>query len=229
MFKRKIAFFYINDPNWIGVMDYVVNAVNSLSFLDDPVQPDIEIIIDSSIDQSQLKSRLVYHKYKFYVIPKKINPSIISWIFNRMRWKFIFPFPKGQFYERLFKGVAENRKIYWIPDFQEEYFPNLFEGDILLKRRKMRGALASQNKSNVVFSSHNALSDFRKFYGTKIKAQTKVLQFANPDKWVFDDSFVKTTLAKYNLNTNDFFICPNQMWVHKNHGVVLESLRESLV
>ena len=35
MFKRKIAFFYINDPNWIGGMDYVVNAVNSLSFLDD--------------------------------------------------------------------------------------------------------------------------------------------------------------------------------------------------
>jgi glycosyltransferase involved in cell wall biosynthesis len=125
----------------------------------------------------------------------------------------------------LFQGIKESRKIFWIPDFQEEYFPYLFDEVSLKKRRKMRTFFAKQNKNIVVFSSENALMDFRNFYGPEINAKTKVLQFANPDHWKFESLFIEQTLQKYNLVSNGYFICPNQIWEHKNHQIVLDAVR----
>lgn len=229
LFRRKIAFFYINDPNWIGGMDYVINAVNALTYLSKEEQPEIEIIVSDEVNLDELADRIKYLRYKFYVIPKFGNSIICKWLLNKLKWKFVYPFPKGSIYNKIFLGLDEKRKIFWIPDFQEKYFSHLFGEDVLEKRFKMRASLARQNKSVVIFSSQNAQFDFVKFYGPKILAKTKVLQFANPDRWNFKDEFVKQTLSKYNLETNKFFICPNQMWEHKNHVIVFEALREALL
>ena len=226
--KKKIGFFYINDPNWLGGMDYIINAVNSLNNLETDKQPEIEILVSEDLNLNDLSGRLSYTKYNFYVLPRKINRTLCLWLTNRYRWEFVYPFPKGKVYDNLFWGMSDRRKIYWIPDFQEEYFPQYFEIEILEKRRKMRAILSKQNKSMVVFSSQNALNDFKQYHGPEIKAKTKVLQFANPDKWEFDVNFTQKTLKRYNLKSHDFFICPNQMWEHKNHIVVLEALREGL-
>lgn len=229
MFRRKIGFFYINDPNWIGGMDYVINAVNALCYLSDKEQPDIEIIVSREVNLTELKDRINFKRYKFYTISTGGQPIVIrQWLENAFRWKYIYPFPKGRIYDKIFYGLNEKRKVYWIPDFQEEYFSHLFGSDVLQKRRKIRAILAKQDKSVVVFSSKNAHSDFRKFYGPEILAKTKVLHFVNPGKWNFNDEFSKRTLNKFNLESNNFFICPNQMWEHKNHKVVFEALRIAL-
>ena len=228
LFRRNIAFFYINDPNWTGGMYYVINAVNALSYLSNEEQPEIEIIVSRDVNLTELKDRINYKRYKFYSISTDGKASISKWLANKLRWKYIYPFPKGRIYERIFFGLNDNRKVYWIPDFQEEYFSNLFEVDVIEKRRKMRSDLAMQSKSVVVFSSQNAQSDLLKFYGPKIQAKTKVLHFANPDKWKFNDDFSKRTLNKFNLESNNFFICPNQMWEHKNHKIVFEAIRLAL-
>lgn len=228
MIKRKIGFFYINDPNWIGGMDYVINAVNALCYISKEDQPEIEIIVSAEVNQVELTDRIKYSRYDFYVLPKDGMSIIGKWFMNKFKWKFVYPFPKGKFYDKIFLGLDEKRKIYWIPDFQEEYFSHLFGEDALEKRRKMRFSLAKQNTSVVVFSSQNAQNDFVKFYGPKIHAKTKVLHFANPDNWNFQEEFVRQTLSKYKLETNKFFICPNQMWEHKNHVIVFQALREAL-
>ena len=228
MHKRKIGFFYINDPNWIGGMDYVINAVNALSYLSDEEQPEIEIIVSRDVNLTELKGRINYKRYKFYTISTEGKGSISRWLANKLRWKYIYPFPKGRNYDNIFYGLNDKRKVYWIPDFQEEYFSHLFGGDVIEKRRKMRSTLAKQTKSVVVFSSQNAQSDLIKFYGPEIQAKTKVLHFANPDKWNFNDDFSKRILNKFNLESNNFFICPNQMWEHKNHKIVFEALRLAL-
>jgi len=226
--NRKIGFFYINDPNWIGGLDYIINAVNSLNYLETEKQPDIEILVSEDVNLEELSGRITYSKFNFHVLPLKIKHTLSLWLTNRYRWEYVYPFPKGKVYDNLFWGMSDRRKIYWIPDFQEEYFPHYFEVEILEKRRKMRAILSKQNKSMVVFSSRNALNDFKQYYGPEIKAKTKVLQFANPDKWEFDFNFTQKTLKRYNLKSNEFFICPNQMWEHKNHIIVLEALREGL-
>jgi glycosyltransferase involved in cell wall biosynthesis len=228
MFIRKIGLFYINDINWIGGMDYVVNAVNSLGYLSKEKQPNIEIIVSDEVNIYELADRIRYAKYKFYIIPKGKRNIIYHFLFNRLKWKFIYPFPKGKIFDRIFFGLNEKRKVFWIPDFQEEYYSHLFSEDIIEKRRLMRSSLARQSDSLVVLSSQNAREDFLKFYGPELKAKTKVLRFANPDKWDFQESFIKQTLYKYKLEKNKFFICPNQMWEHKNHILLLQALREAI-
>ncbi len=225
MFKRTIGFFYINDPNWIGGMDYVVNAVNSLCSLDKAIQPEIDLIITEDVDTDSLRLRIQYDKYAFYKLPVSNKKSPVHLLNNRFRWSFIYPFPKGKMYDRLFRGLSEKRKIFWIPDFQEEYFPHLFDDIALEKRRRTRSFFANQKKSIVVFSSETALNDFKCFYGPRIMANTKVLRFANPDKWQFSSTFIEQTLKKYDLTSNDYFICPNQMWEHKNHQIVLDAVK----
>ena len=225
MINQKIGFFYINDPNWIGGMDYVINAVNSLCYLPIEEQPEIEIIVSKEVDINELRNRINYRKYGFYMISTKSKSNIGNWLINKFKWKYVYPFPKGRIYDNIFWGLEDKRKVYWIPDFQEEYFSHLFREDELEKRRKIRSSLSKQTKSVVVFSSQNAHKDFQKFFGPKILAKTKILHFANPDSWKFNEEFTEQTLTKYNLATNKFFICPNQMWEHKNHETVFEAIR----
>ena len=66
--NRTIAFFYINDDNWTGGQDYVVNAINALNFLDITKQPKVEILVDEKIELLKLKKRITYSNYKIYKI-----------------------------------------------------------------------------------------------------------------------------------------------------------------
>jgi glycosyltransferase involved in cell wall biosynthesis len=225
--RNRIGFFYINDPNWTGGQDYVVNAVNSLNFLEKVKQPKIDIFVDESVDLTKLKSQITYTKYQIYIFSSRNNLAfkVFRYLLQRLRWKFIYPFPKGAIYEKIFKGVPLNRRIFWIPDFQEEYFTNLFDDESLKKRRKMRGWLASQNRSTVVFSSNNAQKDFFKFYGSNLQAKTKVLHFANPNQYYISKKQKIDILLKYGLETDSYFICPNQFWKHKNHSLVIDGVR----
>jgi glycosyltransferase involved in cell wall biosynthesis len=225
--RNRIGLFYINDPNWTGGQDYVINAVNSLTYLNELDQPNVDLIVDESIDLEDLKKKIEYKKYQFYIFKNKLNiwSRKIQQIQQMFRWKFVYPFPKASVYEKKLIGVSKSRRIYWIPDFQEEYYPEFFADDVILKRRKNRNWLAKQSRSCVVFSSESAKKDFIKFYGPDIIAQVKVLRFANPNKWEFSELNRAETLNKYGLEKDSYFICPNQFWKHKNHKLVIEAIR----
>ena len=69
MFNQKIGFFYIDDENWTGGQDYVVNAINALNFLDKVKQPKVEILVDEKIELLKLKKRITYTiKLPFFCI-----------------------------------------------------------------------------------------------------------------------------------------------------------------
>jgi glycosyltransferase involved in cell wall biosynthesis len=226
--NKRIGFYYINDPNWSGGKDYVLNAINSLNFLDFNKQPEVDILVDETIVTDELKTKITYPKCEIYKIRTYKNRFIrlLNLIFQKFRWKFVYPFPKANHFNHILGGVPSKRRIYWVPDFQEEYFPELFEKRTVEKRRKMRKSLASQETSIVVFSSINARNDFIKFYGPDIFAKTKVLNFANPNIYKFSQKQIYETLTKYGVKKEGFFICPNQFWKHKNHGLVIEAVRE---
>jgi glycosyltransferase involved in cell wall biosynthesis len=226
--RNRIGLFYINDPNWTGGQDYVINAVNALSALERVKQPKIDLLVDSSVDQKGLKSRLSYQNYQLYNFDKNSNvfSKLIFLIYQKTRWKFVYPFPKGPKYENIFRYIGLSRRVYWIPDFQEEYFSNLFDQNEIEKRRRTRKWLAKQGNSTVVFSSESARKDFYRFYGPSIMAKTKILHFANPNKYNFDITFKDEILKKYGLSKNAYFICPNQFWKHKNHILVLAGIRK---
>lgn len=111
-------------------------------------------------------------------------------------------------------------QLYWIPDFQEKYYPSFFSEEDLQFRAGYQQELIAR-KVQLVFSSKNAADDFKKFYPAA-ENKTYVLPFAVT---VADTSGVsyEAVAAKYGITSNHFFITPNQFWVHKNHMVIVEA------
>ena len=111
--------------------------------------------------------------------------------------------------------------IGWIADLQHRRLPALCSAresaarDATIKRwRRYCAAL--------VFSSHAARADFARFYGDAAIA-AYVIPFV-PLTHPVSAGAVSAALARYALPPAYFYV-PNQFWVHKNHGIVIEAAR----
>lgn len=113
----------------------------------------------------------------------------------------------------------------WIVDFQYEHYPTLFSQKEL-RRRSLSAALVARMMAHVVFSSRDALEDFRHFFPHS-RAQAHVLHFhsfPDPSLWQADPVETRT---RYGLPSR-YLICCGQFWAHKNHLLLLEALAMAL-
>jgi glycosyltransferase involved in cell wall biosynthesis len=113
----------------------------------------------------------------------------------------------------------------WMVDFQYEHYPSLFS-QRELRRRRLSAALVARTMAHVVFSSRDALADFRHFFPDS-RAQTHVLHFhsfPDPSLWKGDPDAIR---IRYGLPSR-FLICCGQFWAHKNHLLLLEALATAL-
>jgi glycosyltransferase involved in cell wall biosynthesis len=228
--NKSVGLVYINDPGWTGGTDYVLNLLNALSYLPNEQRPDIKLFIDESVDSNALKSKIIYPKFKIVQI-KKRRFSIQKLIYtlnivnslNNKKFDIIYPFPKNSYYQSYFAGVPSIARYYWIPDFQEEYFPMFFSEAELRKRRKTRDLILKNPENKVVFSSRAALCDALKYYPDS-KAKTFILHFANPAGLSFDKESSKSILSKYGVEEGEYFISPNQFCKHKNHAILASTM-----
>jgi glycosyltransferase involved in cell wall biosynthesis len=110
----------------------------------------------------------------------------------------------------------------WIYDFQHKYLSHLFTQLEIEARDKGFSEIANFS-SKVVLSSKTAAADFQKFFPDS-KCQTEILQFRTslPASWYTLDAVA--VQQKYNLPER-FLLISNQFWQHKNHLLVLESLK----
>jgi glycosyltransferase involved in cell wall biosynthesis len=113
-------------------------------------------------------------------------------------------------------------KLFWIPDFQEHFLPQFFS-ESEIKSRKIHQQRLSTDRSNIVFSSNDALNHYRSIYPAS-QAKTFVLPFAvtHPAYQSID----KAQLFSKFLIDRPYFFCPNQVWVHKNHITVLKAVKK---
>ncbi|MBS1917780.1 MAG: glycosyltransferase family 4 protein [Bacteroidetes bacterium] len=139
-------------------------------------------------------------------IPKKADAEIA----------FCFPNPNGDFYKNV------KRKIYWVPDLQEKHYPSFFTEEEILARNAFYNELA-QNQDEVVFSSESSKQDFFHFF-PDAKIKPHVIKFAVTHASFAHIDFEEVR-KKFALPSN-YFICPNQFWVHKNHKVVVEAIAQ---
>lgn len=113
----------------------------------------------------------------------------------------------------------------WIVDFQYEHYPSLFSQKEL-RRRRLSSALVARTMAHVVFSSRDALADFRHFF-PRSRAQAHVLHFHSfPDLSLWQDD-PGDTRNRYSLPSR-YLICCGQFWAHKNHLLLLEALAMAL-
>jgi glycosyltransferase involved in cell wall biosynthesis len=240
MAKRiKIGIIYSYDEGWIAGAYYISNLIHSLNLLEDEIKPELLILSYSKEEFDSVCKLTKYPYLKFKQLDKNdiwgSNYNLFERLVNkvyrvflrknfvtreqtRKRLKvdvdFLFPAEDHIYFSKI------KKKIFWIPDFQEHFLPQLFTEDLINRRKKYQQKLV-EGGYPIVFSSYNALEHFDKIY-PKSKSKTFVLQFAvtHPP---FENVNIASLLKKFDIS-KPYFFCPNQFWAHKNHMVVLKAL-----
>jgi glycosyltransferase involved in cell wall biosynthesis len=226
--KRKIGIIYRSGSNWIGGEYYFKTIILTLKKREEIF--DIYILSDKQINNN---FNLFFLKYNLDLIDRMFNK--IRFIFSTlaktyvrflrkkiikelMSFDVIFPSEDNLFFDE----IPDSKKTYWMPDFQENHFPEFFS------KREIFSRIASQvnvaySKAMLVLSSNSAYNDFIRLYphyhcGVKIIPFVSLLWLNNESAISFDE--VKKT---YNVSDN-YFICSNQFWKHKNHSIIIEAV-----
>lgn len=228
--RTRVGILYVYNEKWIGGTYYILNLIRALNHVEDEKKPEIVLLTEefSTVNEVKEATQYPYLDYLQYPIRLGIVKRGINKVFSSVGVKPFSNVIKNPnidlFYPKYPKNIRSEKlkKIYWIPDFQEEHLPELFTESQLQNRRRIRSEIA-RKADFLVFSSKNSQSDFNRFYAGS-KAEQFVLNFAvtHPDLNGVDEGQV---LSKYGLDRTFYYI-PNQFWVHKNHITVLKALKE---
>jgi glycosyltransferase involved in cell wall biosynthesis len=122
-------------------------------------------------------------------------------------------------YPALAASRNEHADIYWIPDFQSEYFPHLFTAEEIELRRTRYRAIAAQ-RGTLVLSSQAALDDFNRFYpGATVN--TRIWRFCTT---VSLNEQGRDPRDAYGVPEKYLYL-PNQFWAHKDHRTAFAALQ----
>jgi len=223
--RRRIALVYEYNENWIGGTYYIENLIAALKTLPENTQPELFIFLSKPEDFEKLKIRLSYTRVRR--MDYSIKLSLVKRAINKLTGSskgFYFFKPYHQNIDVVFPAdvnhnfLPEAKKIYWIPDFQEHYLPEYFTLQELEWRKKCQQATI-QNGRYIVFSSNAARRDFNEIY-----PHSSMQQFVVPFAVSHNLSVGNLNLTeKYHL-PEKFFICCNQLWKHKNHIIIIETI-----
>ncbi|WKT93362.1 glycosyltransferase family 1 protein [Brucella anthropi] len=225
MAKRARVIIPFNyDEGWTGGNYYISNLVSSLNYLSADEQPEVFILSHNQDSFAFIAETAAYPRlrrisslmigdidgglYKRLRVLSKLLPRFAK---KKILYDAVFPFPID---------TKERRKtICWIPDFQEKALPHLFSEEELAYRMQQH-LYYINNFDNILFSSNAAKDDFKKYYP---EAQNKlhVMPFAVGS--VPESVNHKSVLERLGVGDN-FFYCPNQFWMHKNHIAVIEAV-----
>lgn len=224
MKRPTIGIPFNYDESWIGGTYYIKNLVSSLNLISPDKKPDVWIISHSESSYSFIKDSTGYSRLH-WIKPALINGidggisrktklfSIFTpnWLKSKLEFDLVFPYP----IDTKFKQTA-----CWIPDFQEKHWPNFFSKSELDAREYQHRSYI-ENFNHIVFSSNAARQDFEIFYpGANVEKH--VVHFATFEPNV-SDLDTSDVLNRYGLPEN-FFYCPNQFWIHKNHETVIKAV-----
>lgn len=199
---RWIAIPFELNEGWLGGSYYIRNLISAMALLPADKQPFILLV-----SESQESIRFI----------QESGYSHLGWVTDSQFRELVgvgavdvvFPHPIRE---------QEDRTISWIPDFQELHLGYFFSDDEIARRRdhhRRRFATAG-----LIVSSQDVRNDVDRFYPGECN-RIAVVRFASFDS--FDPGKVDETRAKYGL-PDRYIFCANQVWLHKNHILVLRAV-----
>ena len=221
--RKRIGLIYSYNEGWIGGTYYIENLIAALGSLPNKRQPKLTIVAKRG-DFQRLKQRVSYpHLARFsetrFMIVRRLVRKVVKVLcgrailqHKRMRADFLFP---AQYEERYTKIRG---KLFWIPDLQEHFLPEMFSSEEIAGRRRHQEKLVARS-SSIVFSGKVALEQFKTVYPLNT-SKIFSLPFAVTLPRLSDNA--ESILERYRVGTR-YFICCNQFWKHKNHVVLLRS------
>jgi glycosyltransferase involved in cell wall biosynthesis len=230
MDKRvRVGLLLLASEQWTGGYYYCLNLINCLNYLPDKDKP--HLILFYGYKEAQDDFLSVEYPYKTFLrlskemnifervidkVYRKFNKRSGFSAYNRNLVSFLYPCHS---LDQDLHSLSKSNRVYWIPDFQEKYYPDFFSPEEI-RSRDRRAADLSATNDLCVFSSHAALKDYQQFY-PGYSNKTAVLNFAsvlgNTGNLEVDE--VKRKFGIF----GDYFISPNQFWIHKNHKILLEA------
>jgi glycosyltransferase involved in cell wall biosynthesis len=228
--KLRLGLVFSYREGWIGGSYYLLNLLSALKQVLPEDRPEITVLGYAESDFEPVRA-LDYPEISYRVMSEH-KPGAVLGFGNRISQKLIgrplrYPPALDEEIDILYPAATHPRyrriphKLFWIPDFQEEYLPEMFGPERVANRRRVRGRVARLARE-IVFSSQDAARDFRRFYPDS-RARAHVLSFAvtHPDLSQVD---IDQLRRRYELGQRRLFLVSNQFWKHKNHKVVLEAL-----
>jgi len=228
MVRKKIGLLLLGGNEWVGGLYYVLNIIKSLDYLPDSEKPEVYVFYGNEIAKNHL-DELKYNN----LIKINYNKSFLIKVLNKIcQYVFRYDF-KTKYYIKKYQllgiypynynckvNIDNEKVIAWFPDFQHKFLPKLFSQNEINSRDNYLNSIQSKIQY-LVFSSHTAKEHYYRFY-QKSRIKTFVLQFNS----IIDDDLpnFETIKDKYRLNFK-YFIVSNQFWKHKNHLLILKSIK----
>jgi glycosyltransferase involved in cell wall biosynthesis len=230
MERKRIGLIFSYDELWLGGTYYILNLVNALNGLEENNKPEL-VIFSNPKDFDILSKDTQYPHLIFEYLSDNPQSKLIRLI-NRISKKTIgkkilkshytkpvnavFPYRTNSFLEK----IPNEKRIYWIPDFQEKHFPEFYSKEHLISE-KIKNSDIVLNAKKLLLSSESALNDLKTYY-PDYRVKPYVVNFAVkiPDLNGLENIDV---LKKFQL-PNVFFFAPNQFWRHKNHILVIKAV-----
>jgi glycosyltransferase involved in cell wall biosynthesis len=221
--RKKIGLVFLASyKEWAGGVIYILNIIHALKLIDDENKPELYIYYKSDSPIADIKA--IRYPYLSFIRFEKF-PSSVKKVLN---YASLLLTKQSICVDRVadivypdLRHLSFGKKPYhWIADFQDYYLPEMWSPEDLTKRVKYHKNIAARG-GVVVFSSEDAMNDFKKFYPGH-RCELRLLRFAStlPDYSAVSFESVK---KKFGIDSC-YFMSPNQFWKHKNHMVVLEAI-----
>lgn len=216
----------------MGGLIYIVNLVNALNHLPDEEKPEVIVFYNKDLERLTKEMR-----YPFLTLVEKAFINIywgywLTWMTGKNAFyqelianyglDGVYP-ANDQPIQRSAQADKLTKMVAWIPDLQHKFYPHFF-GKLRILLRELRIRITLRNSYDLVVSSHDVESHFRKSYLISSRLRIHVVQFASINE-LADSPPIDVVRTKYQV-PNDYFLVSNQFTNHKNHGVVLEALSE---
>ena len=226
MSKKKInlAIIFPSINDWLGGLNYFINLITALKLIQ---KKNFNFKIFSSIENKKILKDLVPEKKVVYT--NSLKKFSLNYIFRKVLEKI---FKNDIYLEKIFMKYGINiishdkpfkniKSICWIPDLQHKILKKNFNEKEIVHRDKIFENYL-KNGTKVITSSKVAKNHLIKSYKYLNIEKINVLNFVPLIRTSKIKKF-SVIKKKYNLPLNYFF-CPNQFWVHKNHKLIINAV-----
>lgn len=201
-YNRNVAF-------QLSLNEAITNKFNLFLLTDTLYKEEFEDLPSNvTIITKHFRSRLEEYLYEFLFIYRN-NIRFIYPRFAKMRFTFA-------------------KSIGWLADFQHNLYPEYFSEDEY-KQRCTQIINAINNNSIFVLSSNNCKNDLLQFYERVNENNVHVMPFVSyiePQLRLLNNKKTIEILQRYGLHNTKYVYIGNQFWKHKNHVLVLESIKK---